>query len=91
MLRLKITQCFFKHLVGGEGPVAAAAKHGLSRVSALNRLPKEELQKGLKPILSSLPVHTKLSLPLLRGLGQLLELLSNWFNVTLGKCVSRRV
>lgn len=48
------------------------------------RMPKELLQSSLRPILVNL-AHTKnLSMPLLQGLARLLELLSNWFNVTLG-------
>lgn len=47
-------------------------------------MPKELLQSSLRPILVNL-AHTKnLSMPLLLGLARLLELLSNWFNVTLG-------
>lgn len=47
-------------------------------------MPKELLQSSLRPILVNL-AHTKnLNMPLLQGLARLLELLSNWFNVTLG-------
>uniref|UniRef100_A0A6N2LGT6 Uncharacterized protein n=1 Tax=Salix viminalis TaxID=40686 RepID=A0A6N2LGT6_SALVM len=47
-------------------------------------MPKELLQSSLRPILVNL-AHTKnLSMPLLQGLARLLELLSSWFNVTLG-------
>jgi transformation/transcription domain-associated protein len=47
-------------------------------------MPKELLQSSLRPILVNL-AHTKnLSMPLLQGLARLLELFSNWFNVTLG-------
>lgn len=47
-------------------------------------MPKELLQSSLRPILVNL-AHTKsLTMPLLQGLARLLELLSNWFNVTLG-------
>lgn len=47
-------------------------------------MPKELLQSSLRPILVNL-AHTKnLSMPLLQGLARLLELLSTWFNVTLG-------
>lgn len=48
------------------------------------RMPKELLQNSLRPILVNL-AHTKnLNMPLLQGLARLLELLSTWFNVTLG-------
>ncbi|KAJ6802831.1 putative transformation/transcription domain-associated protein [Iris pallida] len=46
------------------------------------RMPKDLLQWSLRPILVNL-AHTKfLTMPLLQGLARLLELLSNWFNVT---------
>ena len=42
------------------------------------------LQESLRPILVQLGYHSKLQLPLLNGLARLLELLSSWFNITLG-------
>jgi transformation/transcription domain-associated protein len=54
------------------------------QVISQQRMPKELLQSSLRPILVNL-AHTKnLSMPLLQGLARLLELLSSWFNVTLG-------
>lgn len=54
------------------------------QVTSQQRMPKELLQNSLRPILVNL-AHTKnLSMPLLQGLARLLELLSHWFNVTLG-------
>lgn len=47
-------------------------------------MPKELLQSSLRPILVNLAQTKNLSMPLLQGLARLLELLSNWFNVTLG-------
>lgn len=47
-------------------------------------MPKELLQSSLRPILVNLAATKNLSMPLLLGLARLLELLSNWFNVTLG-------
>ena len=47
-------------------------------------MPKELLQSSLKPILVNLAHTRSLTMPLLQGLARLLELLSNWFNVTLG-------
>ena len=48
------------------------------------------LQESLRPILVQLGYHSKLQLPLLSGLARLLQLLSSWFNITLGApvCVS---
>lgn len=48
-------------------------------------MPKELLQSSLRPILVNLAHHKNLTMPLLQGLARLLELLSNWFNVTLGE------
>ena len=48
------------------------------------KLPKLLLQSSLRPILASLGSYNKLNLAMLRGLAHLLELLSSWFNITLG-------
>lgn len=50
-----------------------------------SRLPKELLQTCIRPVLLHLKDHSRLSVPLLRGLGRLLSLLSSWFNKTLGE------
>lgn len=47
-------------------------------------MPKDLLQSSLRPILINLANTRSLTMPLLHGLARLLELLSNWFNVTLG-------
>lgn len=47
-------------------------------------MPKELLQNSLRPILVNLANTKNLSMSLLQGLARLLELLANWFNVTLG-------
>lgn len=51
--------------------------------------PKKLLQSSLRPILTNLGAYNKLALPMLRGLGHLLELLSSWFNNTLGALQAR--
>ncbi|KAF7809661.1 transformation/transcription domain-associated protein-like [Senna tora] len=82
-LRAKIISMFFKSLTCRTPEIVAVAKEGLRQVIN-QRMPKELLQSSLRPILVNL-AHTKnLSMPLLQGLARLLELLSNWFNVTLG-------
>ena len=45
----------------------------------------ELLQSSLRPILVNLAHYKNLTMPLLVGLERLLELLSNWFNPTLGE------
>ncbi|XP_057469291.1 transcription-associated protein 1-like [Actinidia eriantha] len=83
-LRAKIISMFFKSLTSRMPEIVAVAKEGLRQVILQQRMPKELLQSSLRPILVNL-AHTKnLSMPLLQGLARLLELLSNWFNVTLG-------
>ncbi|XVF59767.1 hypothetical protein PTKIN_Ptkin07bG0302500 [Pterospermum kingtungense] len=83
-LRAKIITMFFKSLTCRTPEIVAVAKEGLRQVINQQRMPKELLQSSLRPILVNL-AHTKnLSMPLLQGLARLLELLSNWFNVTLG-------
>nr|XP_009601660.1 probable transcription-associated protein 1 isoform X2 [Nicotiana tomentosiformis] len=83
-LRSKIISMFFKSLTSRNLEIVAVAKEGLRQVIQQQRMPKELLQSSLRPILVNL-AHTKnLSMPLLQGLARLLELLSNWFNVTLG-------
>ena len=46
---------------------------------------KDLLQSSLRPVLVNLADYRKLNVPLLEGLSRLLELLSSWFNVTLGE------
>ncbi|XP_047320592.1 transformation/transcription domain-associated protein-like [Impatiens glandulifera] len=83
-LRAKIISMFFKSLTSRMSDIVAVAKEGLRQVILQQRMPKELLQSSLRPILVNL-AHTKnLSMPLLQGLARLLELLSTWFNVTLG-------
>ncbi|GMH24561.1 hypothetical protein Nepgr_026404 [Nepenthes gracilis] len=83
-LRAKIISMFFKSLTCRTPEIVAVAKEGLRQVIQQQRMPKELLQSSLRPILVNL-AHTKnLSMPLLQGLARLLELLSTWFNVTLG-------
>lgn len=83
-LRSKIISMFFKSLTCRTPEIVAVAKEGLRQVIQQQRMPKELLQSSLRPILVNL-AHTKsLNMPLLQGLARLLELLSNWFNVTLG-------
>ncbi|KAI3989472.1 hypothetical protein MKX01_022747 [Papaver californicum] len=83
-LRSKIISMFFKSLTCKNADIVAVAKEGLRQVIQQQRLPKDLLQSSLRPILVNLANTKSLSMPLLQGLARLLELLSNWFNVTLG-------
>uniref|UniRef100_A0A7N0UBU8 Non-specific serine/threonine protein kinase n=1 Tax=Kalanchoe fedtschenkoi TaxID=63787 RepID=A0A7N0UBU8_KALFE len=83
-LRAKVISMFFKSLTCRTPEIVAVAKEGLRQVITQQRMPKELLQSSLRPILVNLAHPKNLSMPLLQGLARLLELLSNWFNVTLG-------
>ena len=75
---------FFKSLTSRNADIVEIAKQGLKRVIQQQSLSKELLQSSL-PILVNLAHYKNLTMPLLSGLERLLELLSNWFNPTLGR------
>ncbi|KAJ7944172.1 transformation/transcription domain-associated protein-like [Quillaja saponaria] len=83
-VRAKIISMFFKSLTCRTPEIVSVAKEGLRQVIIQQRLPKELLQSSLRPILVNLANTKNLSMPLLQGLARLLDLLSSWFNVTLG-------
>ncbi|KAF2646609.1 hypothetical protein P280DRAFT_464812 [Massarina eburnea CBS 473.64] len=82
---LKIIAVFFKCLYSKSPEIIEAANVGLSGViSATNKLPKDVLQSGLRPILVNLQDPRKLSVENLDGLARLLKLLTNYFKVEIG-------
>ncbi|KAL6706246.1 transcription-associated protein 1 [Coniothyrium glycines] len=82
---LRIIAVFFKCLYSKSPEVIEAANLGLSGViSATNKLPKDVLQSGLRPILVNLQEPRKLSVENLDGLARLLKLLTNYFKVEIG-------
>lgn len=82
---LRIIAVFFKCLYSKSSEVIEAANIGLSGViSATNKLPKDVLQSGLRPILVNLQDPRKLSVENLDGLARLLKLLTNYFKVEIG-------
>lgn len=83
-LRNKAVQMLFKQLTSAEKGVVEVAQAGLAAVIRHQRMPRQLLQSSLRPILVQLAFYHKLQLPLLKGLACLLQLLSNWFNITLG-------
>ncbi|CEP07551.1 hypothetical protein [Parasitella parasitica] len=84
--RARIIQVFFKSLYSKSLEVVEAAHRGLTQVLAQqHKLPKELLQQGLRPILTTLSNHKTLSVAGLEGLARLLELLTNYFKVEIGK------
>ncbi len=61
-IRYKIVQVFFKSLYLKSPEVVEAAKQGLRQsISNQNKLPKDLLQTGLKPILLNLSDHKRLT------------------------------
>ncbi|KAI9190433.1 transcription-associated protein 1 [Blastocladiella emersonii ATCC 22665] len=83
--RSRIISVFFKGLYNKSQAVVDAAYKAMSQVLGHSqKLPKDLLQNGLKPILSTLADPTRLSVEALEGLGRLLELLTNYFKVEIG-------
>ena len=83
-MREKIIQMLFRNLTSPSQEVIKQAKSGLAGVVERQRMPKQLLQESLRPILVNLAHYNKLQLTMLHGLAALLELLSSWFNTSLG-------
>lgn len=83
--RGRIISVFFKSLYSKSHEVIEAANSGLKGVLAqTNKLPKDLLQNGLRPILMNLSDPKRLNVAGLEGLARLLELLTNYFKVEIG-------
>ncbi|KAK5116206.1 hypothetical protein LTR62_008532 [Meristemomyces frigidus] len=83
--RARVISIFFKSLYSKNKDVAAAANGGLKIVlAATQKLPKDLLQNGLRPILMNVQDPRKLSVEGLDGLRTLLQLLTNYFKVEIG-------
>ena len=81
----RIISVFFKSLHSKSPEVIDAANAGLKGVLLqTNKLPKDLLQHGLRPILVNLQDPRKLSVAGLDGLARLLSLLTNYFKVEIG-------
>lgn len=84
--RSRIITIFFKSLYSSSPEVIDAANAGLKGVlSQTNKLPKDLLQNGLRPILMNLQDPKKLSVQGLDGLARLLALLTNYFKTEIGE------
>ncbi|SLM34988.1 histone acetylase complex subunit [Lasallia pustulata] len=84
--RGRIISVFFKSLYSRSSEVIDAANAGLKGVlTQTNKLPKDLLQNGLRPILMNLQDPKKLSVAGLDGLARLLTLLTNYFKVEIGQ------
>lgn len=85
-MKARIIAVFFKSLYAKNTDIVDAANNGLKQVLAQNhKLPKDLLQNGLRPILMNLSDHKRLTVAGLEGLARLLELLTNYFKVEIGK------
>ncbi|KAL4938978.1 hypothetical protein BDV06DRAFT_44315 [Aspergillus oleicola] len=83
--RARIISVFFKSLYVKSTDVIDAANAGLRDVlTQTNKLPKDLLQNGLRPILMNLQDPKRLSVAGLDGLARLLTLLTNYFKVEIG-------
>ncbi|KAK4997496.1 transcription-associated protein 1, partial [Elasticomyces elasticus] len=83
--RPRIISVFFRSLYSKNTEVAKAANKGLEIVlKSTNKLPKDLLQNGLRPILMNVQDPKKLSVEGLEGLRTLLQLLTNYFKVEIG-------
>lgn len=85
-LRGRILSFFFKCLYSKSSEIVSVAMAGLASVTgAQQKLPKDLLQSGLRPILSNLSEPKKLSIQGLDGLSRLLQLLTGYFKAEIGK------
>ena len=83
--RSRIISVFFKLLYSKSREIIDAANAGLREVLAQsNKLPRDLLQNGLRPILMNLQDSKRLTVAGLEGLARLLTLLTNYFKVEIG-------
>ncbi|KAI5862854.1 hypothetical protein GGS23DRAFT_569784, partial [Durotheca rogersii] len=83
--RTRIVSVFFKCLYSESKPTIEAANESLKAVlSQTNKLPKDLLQQGLRPVLANLQDPKRLSTHGLDNLARLLRLLTTYFKVEIG-------
>ncbi|KAK3325553.1 hypothetical protein B0H66DRAFT_492214 [Apodospora peruviana] len=83
--RGKIVAVFFKCLYSDSQPTIEAATDALKTIlSHNNKLPRDLLQSGLRPVLASLGDAKRLTVHGLENLAILLRLLTNYFKVEIG-------
>ncbi|KAG9303929.1 hypothetical protein G9A89_005839 [Geosiphon pyriformis] len=83
--RARIIGVFFKSLYSRVPEIVEVSNKGLASVLQQQKLQKDLLQAGLRPILVNLSDHKKLTVAGLEGLARLLELLTNYFKVEIGR------
>ncbi|CAG8494971.1 1279_t:CDS:10 [Ambispora gerdemannii] len=84
-IRARIIGVFFKSLYSRVPEIVEVSNKGLASVLHQQKLQKDLLQAGLRPILVNLSDHKKLTVAGLEGLARLLELLTNYFKVEIGR------
>lgn len=86
LTRMKILSVLFKTLCSSETRIINAAHHALKAALAENnKLPRNLLQSGLRPMLMNLADHKRLTVSNLEALARLLVLLISYFKVEIGK------
>ncbi|GAP87643.2 putative FAT domain-containing protein [Rosellinia necatrix] len=83
--RTKVVSVFFKCLYSESKPTIEAANDAIKAVLLqTNKLPKDLLQQGLRPVLANLQEPKRLSTHGLDNLARLLRLLTTYFKVEIG-------
>jgi hypothetical protein len=84
-LRDRTAMVFIRKLGSPHDEIVDLATQGLKYTSANDILEKQVLHEALRPILMDLAVYHRMTVPLLRHVHRLMDLLSGQFNVTLGQ------
>lgn len=85
-IRNHIVSAFFKSLYSKAPEIVAVARKGLELVILhQQKLPKDLLQHGLRPVLINLADAKRLTLSGLEGLSKVLQLLTSYFKAEIGK------
>lgn len=80
-----VTSSFFRNIQSKDVQIVQSSKQGLKQAIGQHQRPKELLQQNLRPMLANLGDYKMLTISYLQGLSRILELFSNWFNVSLGE------
>jgi transformation/transcription domain-associated protein len=85
-IRNHIVSAFFKSLYSKAPEIVSVARKGLELVILhQQKLPKDLLQHGLRPVLINLAEAKRLTLSGLEGLSKVLQLLTSYFKAEIGK------
>lgn len=85
-IRNHVVSAFFKSLYSKSPEIVTVARKGLELVILhQQKLPKDLLQHGLRPVLINLAEAKRLTLSGLEGLSKVLQLLTSYFKAEIGK------